>query len=117
MSTRADYKATAERLRNPGAWLAIPRRLVARLSPAQAVVVVHVLNAGERNADPQGWVPYTVAYCRQGLGIEPDRQRSILERLRRAGVIEVDQRPVGRYVRLNIVRLEELAVQTAVGQR
>jgi hypothetical protein len=118
MSTRAGYVATHGTLTKAGSWIPIPRALLTGLgSPAQATVAVAILNAGRLHADDTGWVQFTERYCTTGTGIPDTKQAAVLANLVRRGLIEVQDRQRGRYVRLNLLRLEAIALQRTPKRR
>jgi hypothetical protein len=53
------YSQFLELLARRGNWLMVPRPLLCVVPPRQALLIIHALNTGRRNADRESWIPYS----------------------------------------------------------
>lgn len=91
-----------------GGWSPFFRDDAVTLGVKSAAVISHLLNNGKLNCDEDGWIPCTVRFLQNGLGLDAEQQERVLTRLKRFGVIEVANRNGIRSVRIDTDRLDRL---------
>jgi hypothetical protein len=104
------YRAYLDRRRREGRWMPLWPADLATLTQSQALLISHVLNVGQSNADDHGWVMLTPSFVVKGLKMEAECQSKVIRRLCRKGILEVSNRgPNGsRHVRLDLNALDKL---------
>jgi hypothetical protein len=78
-------------------------------------LILHTLSVAKTKADRDGWVLCTPRFVFDGLGIDPDAQQRILDKLKAIRVVEIEYRRQGRFVRVDYDKIERL-LKDASGQ-
>jgi hypothetical protein len=108
-----DYSGCMDLVMRAGNWIPVPRHLSKALSPAAAILVMHILSTGKVRASGSGWVPATAAYIDIGIGLSSDQQDRILARLEARGIVEVVTRGTPR---IRQIRVDTARLRTILGQ-
>lgn len=102
-----DYKRYLDSKIRKGNWFAKPRDYLAIFSCRESDLLLHLMNVGRPMQD-RGWIPATVKFLRQGIGLDAAIQDQLIARLQSRGVLEVEYRGRVRYLRVDYDRVEEL---------
>lgn len=100
--TKGEYRALLDDIRQRGGYFPFPRALAKKVGPLSAVVLLYLVNAAQAGADPEGWQLATESFVAEGIGLLSHRQKIVLAKLQRLGLLTVKVDHHGRrYVRIN----------------
>jgi len=101
-----DYKAYLAKRTRQGHYFPKFLDYCKAFSPSQSDLLLHLINFGKVRADQNGWIMATPQFLQNGLGLSTEEQAEVIARLEERGVLDVQVRPTGRYLRPNIVAIE-----------
>jgi hypothetical protein len=105
-SNSCTYATCLSRRQKQGRFIILPLAWLTVLSPAEAVLCSHLMHVGKQSHGD--FVQATPRFLADGLGLDPDRQERLLNRLQRKGILTVDFRAGKRYIRCDFDYLEKI---------
>jgi hypothetical protein len=105
-----DYKAYLGERVGRGHWSPVFRDHAQAVGLDAANLISHILAVGKLRGDPQGWVPASPRFIRDGINLDADTQDALLKSLQDQGIAEVATRgqPALRHVRIDTAALEQV---------
>lgn len=92
-----DYNTLSRTILNRGRYVPVPQAWMNTLGIAKATLLSHLLMVSKSNAE-QGWVQYSPAFVRNGIGMDAEKAEERLDWLEEQGYIEQKHRNGRRYV-------------------